>query len=291
VHYRSPLFRIWRSGKWHSDGSSRNLYWGRKVVDSFTKAVQLAQQEKRRTTGSGRALVTTDITYTQTRTVGLYPGWLRQNRVLTAESTEEAVQAYKVLRTQVHQRMRANGWRTLGITSPKRGEGKTVTAINLAISLAMEPSHTVLLVDADLRQPSVHTYLGLEVENGLREYLLGAMPVEQILVHPMIRRMVILPGSGPVPSSSELLVSPVMLSLVQELKRRYPSRHVVFDLPPVLGGDDVLAFAPYLDAMLLVAQEGRTNRDELARAAELIQGSNQNLMGTVLNRSAEQTSI
>jgi Mrp family chromosome partitioning ATPase len=151
----------------------------------------------------------------------------------------------------------------------------------------MEPSHTVLLVDADLRQPSVHTYLGLEVENGLREYLLGAMPVEQILVHPMIRRMVVLPGSGPVPSSSELLVSPVMLSLVQELKRRYPSRHVVFDLPPVLGGDDVLAFAPYLDAMLVVAQEGKTNRDELARAAELIQSANHNLIGTVLNRSAE----
>jgi len=257
------------------------------VVDSFTKAVQLAQQEKRRTTGSGRALVTTEITYTQTRTVGLYPGWLRQNRVLTAESPEEAVQAYKVLRTQVHQRMRANGWRTLGITSPRRGEGKTVTAVNLAISLAMEPSHTVLLVDADLRQPSVHTYLGLEVENGLREYLLGAMPVEQILVHPMIRRMVVLPGSGPVPSSSELLVSPVMLSLVQELKRRYPSRHVIFDLPPVLGGDDVLAFAPYLDAMLIVAQEGKTNRDELARAAELIQSANHNLIGTVLNRSAE----
>jgi protein-tyrosine kinase len=258
------------------------------VVDSFTKAVQLAQQEKRRVTGAGRALVTTEINYTQTRTVGLYPGWLRQNHVLTAESPEAAVQAYKVLRTQVNQRMRANGWRTLGITSPRRGEGKTVTAINLAISLAMEPSHTVLLVDADLRQPSVHTYLGLEVDNGLREYLLGAMPVEQVLIHPMIRRMVVLPGSGPVPNSSELLVSPVMLSLVHELKRRYPSRHVIFDLPPVFGGDDVQAFAPYLDAMLLVAEEGKTSRDELARTAELIQGTNQNLMGTVLNRSSEQ---
>jgi protein-tyrosine kinase len=260
-------------------------------MDSFTKAVQLAQQEKRRGMGAGRALVPTEINYTQTRTVGLYPGWLQQNRVLTAESADTAVQAYKVLRTQVIQRMRANGWRTLGITSPKRGEGKTITAINLAISLAMEASHTVLLVDADLRQPSVHTYLGLDIENGLREYLLGAMPVEQILIHPLIRRMVVLPGSGPVPSSSELLVSPVMLALVQELKRRYPTRHVLFDLPPVLTGDDVLAFAPYLDSMLLVAEEGRTQRDDLARAAELIRESNHNLMGTVLNRSAEQLSL
>jgi protein-tyrosine kinase len=260
-------------------------------MDSFTKAVQLAQQEKRRSTGAGRALVPTDISYTQTRTVGLYPGWLRQNRVLSAESPDAVVQAYKVLRTQVSQRMRANGWRTLGITSPRRGEGKTITAINLAISLAMESSHTVLLVDADLREPSVHTYLGLDIENGLREYLLGALPLEQILIHPLIRRMVVLPGSGPVPSSSELLVSPVMLALVQELKRRYPARHVIFDLPPMLTGDDVLAFAPYLDSMLLVVEEGKTVRAELARAAELIQGSNHNLMGTVLNRSGERSSV
>jgi protein-tyrosine kinase len=259
-------------------------------MDSFTKAVQLARQEKRRG-GVSRALVPTEINYTQTRTVGLYPGWLRQNRILTTESPDEAVQAYKVLRTQVHQRMRANGWRTLGVTSPKRGEGKTTIAINLAISLAMEPNHTVLLVDADLRQPSVHTYLGLEIESGLREYLLGALPVEQILIHPLIRRLVVLPGSGPVPSSSELLVSPVMLALVQELKRRYPTRHVVFDLPPVLTGDDVLAFAPYLDSMLLVAEESKTERAELARAADLIQESNHNLLGTVLNRSTERGSL
>lgn len=259
-------------------------------MDSFTKAVQLAQQQKRRATAA-RALVPVEISYTQTRTVGLYPGWLQQNRVLTAESPEDAVQAYKVLRTQVHQRMRANGWRTLGVTSPKRAEGKTLTAINLAISLAMEPTHTVLLVDSDLRQPSVHTYLGLEIESGLREYLLGALPVEQILIHPLIRRFVVLPGSGPVPSSSELLVSPVMLALVQELKRRYPTRHVIFDLPPVLTGDDVLAFAPYLDAMLLVAEEGKTERAELARSAELIRDSNHNLLGTVLNRSSERGSL
>jgi len=260
-------------------------------MDPFTKAVQLAQQDKRRVTGPGRSLVPAEITYTQTRSVELYPGWLHQNRVLTAESQERAVQAYKVLRTQVSQRMRANGWRTLGITSPKRGEGKTITAINLSISLAMEASHTVLLVDANLRQPSVHTYFGLEIENGLREYLLGALPVEQVLIYPHIRRLVVLPGSGPVPSSSELLASPTMLALVQELKRRYPTRIVIFDLPPVLTGDDVLAFAPYLDSMLLVAEEGKTMRNDLARAAELVRGSNHNLIGTVLNRSAEQSSL
>jgi len=82
-----------------------------------------------------------------------------------------------------------------------------------------------------------------------------------------------------------------MLQLVQELKRRYPMRWVIFDLPPVLVSDDVLAIAPYIDAMLLVVEEGKTMRPELARAAELVQASNQNLIGTVLNNSEERNSV
>jgi Mrp family chromosome partitioning ATPase len=118
------------------------------------------------------------------------------------------------------------------------------------------------------------------------------MAVEQILVHPQQnQRLVLLPGSKPVSSSSEMLSSLEMLELVQQLKKRYPSRLVIFDLPPVLASDDVLAFAPYLDAMLLVVEEGKTQREQLARAAELLQATNQNLIGTVLNKSAEQNSM
>jgi capsular exopolysaccharide synthesis family protein len=261
-------------------------------MDPFTKAVQLARQDQRHGKGSlGRALVPAEISYTQTRQARLYPGWLKQNRIITGDSRDEVATAYKVLRTQVSQRLRTHGARTLGVTSPRAGEGKTVTAINLSISLALEPNQTVLLVDADLQRPSIHTYLGVEVEQGLREHLLDGASVEQLLVHPELRRLVLLPGSTPLISSSEVLSSPQMLALVQELKRRYPTRLVVFDLPPVLTTDDVVAFSPYLDAMLMVVEEGKTLRDELARAAELIQASNGNLIGTVLNRSQEKNSV
>jgi len=145
----------------------------------------------------------------------------------------------------------------------------------------------VLLVDADLHQHSVHTYLGFDVEFGLRDYLQEAVPIEDILVHPEIRRLVVLPGGTPLTNTSEMLSSPMMLRLVQELKRRYPSRMVIFDLPPVLTTDDVLAFAPYLDCALLVVEEGKTQREEAARAAELLQAANQNLIGTVLNRAMQ----
>ncbi|MFL6623411.1 MAG: CpsD/CapB family tyrosine-protein kinase [Sulfurifustaceae bacterium] len=258
-------------------------------MDPITKALQKVRQD-RQTVGVSlqkRALVPAEITYTQTRKVSLYPGWLRQNRIITADVIDGYASAYKVLRTQVSQRMRGQGWRTLGVTSPGPREGKTLTAINLSISLALEANQTVLLVDADLRQPSVHTYFGFDVERGLRDHLIEATPIEQILVNPEIRRLVVLPGGAPLANSSEMLSSPVMLRLVQDVKRRYPSRLVVFDLPPVLTTDDVLAFAPYLDAALLVIEEGETLRDDAARAAELLQAANHNLIGTVLNKHPE----
>lgn len=261
-------------------------------MDPYSKAIDRARQEQGQGYAvEGRALVPSDIIYSQSRNVDLYPGWLKQHRIISGDTQDEATRAYKVLRTQVSQRMRQRGWRTLGVTSPGRGEGKTLTAINLSISLALERNQTVLLVDANLGQPSIHTYLGIDVEQGLREHLLEGIPVQQILIHPKIQGLVLLPGSVPLTSSSEALSSRPMLQLVQELKRRYPMRWVIFDLPPVLVSDDVLAFAPYIDAMLLVVEEGKTLRPELARAAELVQASNQNLIGTVLNNSMERNSV
>ena len=262
-------------------------------MDPYTKAIERVRQENGQDLAveGRRALVPAEITYTQTRKVDLYPGWLKQHRIITGDSRDEVARAYKVLRTQVSQRMRQHGWRTLGVTSPGQGEGKTLTAINLSISLALERNQTVLLVDANLAQPSVHLYLGIDVEHGLREHLLQGTAVQRILVHPRIHGLVLLPGSVPLHSSSEALSSRAMLQLVQELKRRYPMRWVIFDLPPVLVSDDVLAIAPYLDAMLLVVEEGRTLRQELARSAELVQTSNQNLIGTVLNNSEERNSV
>ena len=110
-------------------------------------------------------------------------------------------------------------------------------------------------------------------------------PIEQLLVHPGIGSFVMLPGGTPQLHSSEMLGSRKMSQLVKELKARYPSRIVVFDLPPLLAAADVLAFAPNIEAALLVVEEGKTRRDDVHRAAELL-GSIP-LLGTVLNKSDE----
>lgn len=229
---------------------------------------------------------TEKITYTDTGTVRLSPDVLRENRVLLSSENNASAAAYKMLRTQVLQRMRENNWNALGITSCRAGEGKSLTAINLAISLASVVNYTVLLVDADLRRPKLHEYLGYLPSHGLDDYLLDEMPLKDILVNPQIDRLVILPGHNPVANSSELLSSPKMISLVEDLKTRYASRLLIFDLPPLLSTDDALAFSPFIDAVLLVLEQGATSRDELKRARKLL--SDSNLLGTVLNKSDEK---
>jgi protein-tyrosine kinase len=225
------------------------------------------------------------IIYTETRVVPVCQSVLRKNRVIANGNSGAATAAHKVLRTQILQRMMANGWNTLAITSPGPAQGKTLTAVNLALSLAKENQYTVLLVDLDLRNPSVHRYFNYLPEHGLDDHLLFNTPIGQVLINPGIERFVMLPVRESIGHSSELLGSERMLRLVRELKRRYKSRFVIFDLPTLLQTDDVLAFLPLVEAALLVIEPGKTSRQALIRAAGLLEGTH--LLGTVLNKVRE----
>ena len=266
-------------------------------MERIREALERARQERQGATASPNRPgppkptappVPTDepIAYTQTRTVKISKDFLREKKIISGFNHGVYVDAFKILSTQVLQRMRDKGWGVLAVTSAGGEEGKTLTAINLAISIASEVSHTVLLVDADLRAPKVHQYFGLKNGPGLGDYLTGDVPVEQLLVHPDIGKVVILPGGKRLQNSSEMLASPRMAQLVQELKTRYPARIVLFDLPPILSAADVLAFSPYVDAALLVVEDGKTTQEEAQRATALL--SSTHLLGTVLNKSTEQ---
>lgn len=224
------------------------------------------------------------IHYTHTKSVKVSREFLRSQRIIAGYDPCAFVDAYKVLRTKVLQRMREQNWNALAVTSPGPGCGNSLTAANLAIALALEVHQTVLLVDANLRKPAVHRYFGITPAYGLGDYLLDNVPIERILVNPEnIGRFVILPGNRPLLESSELLSSPKMARLVEELKSRYPSRFIVFDLPH-LATADALAFSPFVDAVLMVVQEGGTTRDEMAQAIESI--ASVPLLGVVLNKAA-----
>jgi len=235
--------------------------------------------------GGGRLMeVPPPIVYSRTRVVDCPEDFLRRRRIVAGFERGPFVEGYNLLRTQVLHRLRENGWNMLGVSSPKEQEGKTLTATNLAISLAMEATQTVLLVDADLRKPGVHRLFGLRDAPGLADVLHDETGVEETLIHPGIGRFVLLPGGRPIPRSAETLTSPRMTALVNDLKHRYESRIILFDLPPVLTSADVLAFGPSLDAVLLVAGEGLTRRDEIEEAIHRLKGAVP-ILGTVLNQA------
>ena len=219
-------------------------------------------------------------------TVRLDPDVLYKNHIIS-RAIEPAVQtSYKMLRTRILQRMRANGWRTLAVTSASQGDGKSISSINLAISLAGDVNHNVCLVDLDLRHSSTADYLGLKPKYGVSDCLHQRVAAEKVLIRTNIDRLVVMPNVRTVTQSSELISSPAMYELAARLASD-PDRIVVYDMPPLLAADDMLAFEPIPDAILLVVAEGSTRRTDTMKACELLE--NTNVIGTVLNRSDERT--
>ena len=221
-----------------------------------------------------------------TQRVKLDTDLLSRNHIITDEIDPGVRTAYKMLRTRVLQRMRANGWRSLAVTSASQGDGKSLTAINLAISMAGDVNHNVCLVDLDLRHSSIGSYLGLKPGPGVSDCLANQVPPEKIFVRPDIERLVVAPNFKQVTHSSEMLSSPAMHELNAMLVSD-PSRIVIYDMPPLLSADDMLAFEPATDAILLVIAEGKTARTDSIKAFELLE--NLDVVGTVLNRSDEKT--
>lgn len=231
----------------------------------------------------------TSIVYTQTTNFTPSEAHLERNRIMNAGATGAAAAAYRMLRTQVLQRLDAHAWRSIAIFSPGAEDGKTTTAINLAVSLASDRLHTVLLVDFDFKRPTLASCFGLTPQAGADDALNGRAPVAQCLYHPEgFDRLVLLPARATLNKSSEMLAGPNSRQLVAELRARYPDRIIIFDLPPVLNADDALSFAPLVECGLVVAAEGRTRRNDLVRTIELLNKTP--LVGTVLNRASDAPS-
>lgn len=192
-----------------------------------------------------------------------------------------ASEQFKRLRTKILRQMKERMENTILVTSAVKGEGKTTTALNLAISIAQGLNETVLIMDSDLRKPGVHTHLGIEADHGLVDYLRDERNLSDLLVKTEIPKLTLLPSGVPPENPSDLLASDRMSMLLHEMKTRYENRFIVLDSSPVNIFADAAILAPQTDGVLLVVKDGATPRDFVLRAISQLEQSN--ILGICLN--------
>jgi protein-tyrosine kinase len=216
-------------------------------------------------------------------------GACRENRLLLApgEHDEGAVAAYRMLRTRMLHRIRAQKWTTIGITSTAPGDGKTLTALNLSFSLAREKNSEVVLLDLDMRNPSICKTLDIAPPRELRDFFEQPSGTDDLFFSIGVDNLVIAGQNTSTQQASELLASSRFEELIAHVRESTVNPIVLIDLPPVLSTDDVLVLAPRLDALLLVVAEGKTDRGALDKATELL--SEFQLAGVVLNQSRDRS--
>jgi len=220
--------------------------------------------------------------YSQSRTVQLDAEAMVSNRCVAIAPDLEEVESYRILRTQILNSIRETDGKLIMISSALPGEGKTLTAINLSLTFARELQQTVLLVDCDLKKQSIHEVMGFKNDKGLVDHLLGECPASDLFVWPTIARLTVISGGKTTNESSDIIGSPQMKALVEDMKNRYPERYIFFDVPPILTGADALTFAPLVDHILMVVWANETSLAEVKKAAQMM--PKEKLLGLVLNR-------
>ncbi|MCS0590978.1 XrtA-associated tyrosine autokinase [Massilia norwichensis] len=161
------------------------------------------------------------------------------------------------------------------VTSSLPGEGKTYTAINLAMSIAMELDHTVLLVDADVARPSVLRTLGLPPQRGLMDILVDdKLDMGDVLLRTNVDTLSILPAGTSTPRATELLASSTMSNLVNEIANRYPDRIVIFDSPPLLLTSESRVLASHMGQIVMVVEAQTTTQHAVKEALSQLEGFN-----------------
>lgn len=215
------------------------------------------------------------------------PVTVKANRCICIEPGAPEGAAYKILRTRIQEQAASHDRRIVMITSPTAGDGKTLTCVNLALTMARAYDQTVLVADCDLNRQDVHKTFGVDSPVGIYDHLANGTPMEDVIVWPGIDKLSFISGGYPVENGAEVLGSLRMKSLVTEMKSRYPDRIVLLDTAPVLGGADTLALVPLVDSIIMVVAEGKTNMKDVFKALEML--PEDKLMGFVMNRQKEES--
>lgn len=213
---------------------------------------------------------------------------LTGNSLFPTPCNEPAALAIDQLRAKLLHGLTAQGWKRIAITSPTHGCGKSFVATNLALSLARRQASRTALVDLDLRRPHLADLLGLTDAPDLADFLSGDQPLESVFRR-YGRTLALGLNKSPVDMAAETLHNPDTAEALAALVEQLDPEVVIYDMPPALGTDDLLAMAPSLDAVLLIVDGSKTSPDEV-RACERLLQNRVPLMGVVLNRAQDRAS-
>lgn len=205
-----------------------------------------------------------------------------QHRIISNEQ-DPMLNAYRVLRTRVTQKMDAEGWRTLAIVSPNSGAGKTVTAINLAIAIGSKQGSRAMLVDLDFYRPSIAKYLGLVEPPSILDFFEGRKTLRDVTIRPDLPDVLLLANERVSRRGAEFVSSSQTDELIDRGVNEFNARVIIFDISPLLGCDDAIAFLPKVDCVLMVAASGSTRVAEMQEAQRLLNKTN--VLGSVLNKA------
>ena len=206
---------------------------------------------------------------------------MRRAKLVGHLDTGKAANIYSMLRTQVLQKMQRNHCRSLGIVGAHTGAGKSSVATNLALSIARTKDRAVVLVDLDLRAPSLQRFFGIESKYHLADYLDGHYRIEEVCITTQFPGLHLCLSADYASSAGELLDGERAKTLSQDLSKIAPDPIVIFDLPPILGVPDVHTFLPNFDAALIVVEYARTTKPELEETLRLLE--QKPLVGYVVN--------
>ena len=209
------------------------------------------------------------------------PEALLAHRIMTLEQNRGAT-AFDVMRTKITQTMRANGWRRLAITSPTPACGKSTISLNLAFSFARQPDQRLILAEMDLRRPDLGVPLRHRPERGSDAVLRGDVSfAEQAICHG--GNIAVSLARNPVREASELLQRAVVGHTLTEIEATYDPDLMIFDMPPMLANDDMMAFSSNVDCVLIIAGAESTTVKQID-LCERDLASQTNVMGVVLNK-------
>lgn len=197
-----------------------------------------------------------------------------------------AAEQYRSLRTRLKRSENGRVLRTIAITSPSKGDGKSLTAANLALTMAQEYQERVLLVDADLRRPTLHRLFGVAEDPGLADVLMNLAELDQALVTLPEHHLTLLPAGMPPSHPAELLGSTAMRRVMDALRTRFD--RVLIDVPPVTPLADLHILAPMVDGMLMIVRAGVTPKPAIERALAGVDASR--VVGIVLNETGDPRS-